>query len=173
MIFVKQLPAAADERLAQSIFVGARRFAEKTQPGVRVADAEHRLRPRAGQLIAARAAGDFLLKHFQRQAQAASLVAGCFRRFKQRCRRCWLPALDFFVIGGSVATASPHVGDVARRFGGGSLRAAASGAAAAVLLPRAAFLRLRQLQHARLLQGFPTGPTIAAQSCRVFCLHGQ
>ena len=62
MIFVKQLPGAADERLAQSIFVGARRFAEKAQPRVRIADAKHGLRARAGQLVAARAAGDLLLQ---------------------------------------------------------------------------------------------------------------
>ena len=64
---VEQLPATADERLAQSIFVRPRRFAKKAQPRIRIADAEYGLRSRAGQLRAARATGDLLLDHVQRQ----------------------------------------------------------------------------------------------------------
>ena len=98
---VEQLPAAADERLAQSIFVGTGRFAQKAQPRFRVADAEHGLRSRARQLVATRAAGDFLLQYFQRQSAGAALGVAS-RRFKKRRRRRSTATLDFFVIGASI-----------------------------------------------------------------------
>ena len=45
---IEQLTAAANERLSQSIFVCSRRFAKKAEAGLRITDAEHGLRPRAG-----------------------------------------------------------------------------------------------------------------------------
>ncbi len=63
----KQLTCGTYERLADGVLVAARRLADKTDLGIDAADAEHRLRPRGGQLLAARAAGDLFRQQLQVQ----------------------------------------------------------------------------------------------------------
>ena len=60
----EELSGGPDKRLALTIFIGPRCFADETQLGVERADAEDRLCARRGETRTARAAGDTLGKNF-------------------------------------------------------------------------------------------------------------
>jgi hypothetical protein len=52
------LSGASDERLPLLIFISTGRFTDEHQIGVRISDAEHGLRPRAGEMRTFRASAN-------------------------------------------------------------------------------------------------------------------
>ena len=77
---VEQLARLADERLSRAVLVGARRLAEEEDARLRVAHAEHRLRPRRRELRAARTAGNAIAEN--RECRDSFFARGAARRCK-------------------------------------------------------------------------------------------
>ena len=75
----QQLSGPAHERLALPVFVGAGRLAQKAQPRLGIAHAEHRLSARGCQFVARAAGSHLLANHFER-------IAGNRRRLGRQTR---------------------------------------------------------------------------------------
>ena len=158
--FREQLPAAADERFAQPIFVRAGRFAQKAQSCRRIADAEHRLRPRAGQFAAARAAGDFLLQDIERTVLALSAFLASHRRSNNERRRCfrlsWLRSARLRSVsnGGCVGRRPDSLSQRHRRCD--FARGSCSTPACCKLSSRSATMRRKSFDHCLIAWQAPT-----------------
>ena len=76
---IEQLPRAAYERLALSVFVGSRRFAQDAQSSPGIAHAKDRLSSGLGQFLTPRALDHFRAQHLERVSRAIRQRAPRFR----------------------------------------------------------------------------------------------